>query len=116
MEEAAKFFKTLLNADIPKIGIENPLPHKYALKRIGKRYDQMIQPWEFGDDASKATCLWLKGLPPLLALRSKGILLKKHYENQTASGQNRLPPSPDRAKLRSLTYPGIAEAMAEQWG
>ena len=67
----------------------------------------------FGDDASKKTCLWLKGLPILLPTHSSW---KKLYANQTPSGQNKLGPSPERAKLRSKTFPGIANAMAEQWG
>lgn len=74
---------------------------------------QIIQPWMFGDDASKKTCLWLKGLPILLPTHSSW---KKRYSNQTPSGQNKLGPSPERAKNRSKTFPGIAAAMASQWG
>lgn len=74
------------------------------------------QPWQFGEDASKATCLWLKGLPPLLETTPGNGDRRTRRANQTPSGQNKLGPSADRWKLRSLTYPGIAAAMADQWG
>ena len=102
---------------IPRIALENPVG------RIGTAYrkaDQIIQPHQFGHDASKATCLWLKNLPLLTPtifvpprLSIKG---KKVWANQTPSGQNKLGPSKKRAMERSRTYKGIAEAMAEQWG
>jgi len=107
----------------------------------GLHWNKPIQPWQFGHDASKATCLWLRGLPPLRPTEiieprwvccGKAIpdtlgkygcpnccgdkKPKARWANQTDSGQNRLPPSEDRWKIRSLTYPGIAKAMAEQWG
>lgn len=113
MEEGSLFFKSLLEADIPKICVENPVMHKYAKEIIGRGHDQTIQPWQFGHDASKRTCLWLKNLPPL---SPTDIIIKDKYSNQTPSGQNKLGPSEERAKLRSLTYQGIADAMAEQWG
>lgn len=113
MREAALFFKELLEAPIPKIAVENPIMHKYALEIIGRKHDQTIQPWMFGEDASKRTCLWLKNLPLLTPTK---IIKKKRYANQTPSGQNKLGPSEDRAKLRSITYKGIAKAMAEQFG
>ena len=75
--------------------------------------DQIIQPWQFGEDASKKTCLWLKGLP---LLNPTNIILKERYSNQFPDGQNNLWGKQDCAKLRSKTYPGIADAMAEQWG
>lgn len=103
----------LANAPVPRIAIENPVG---VLSLRWRRPDQIVQPWQFGDDASKATCLWLIGLP---RLRPTNVLPGDHRTrraNQTASGQNRLPPSADRWKLRSLTYPGIADAMADQWG
>ena len=62
LDEAGEFFRLLLNAPIPRIAIENPIPHKYAVERIGRKYDQIIQPWQFGHTESKATCLWLKNL------------------------------------------------------
>ena len=100
----------LLTAEIPKIALENPVG--VISSRIRKP-DQIIQPWQFGEDASKKTCLWLKNLPKLV---STDVIQKKVYANQTPSGQNKLGPSPDRAKLRSITYMGIANAMADQWG
>ena len=96
------------------MAIENPDPHKYALERIGNiKYTQTIQPWQFGDDASKRTCLWLKNLPKLVPTN---IIKKERYSNQTPSGQNNLGPSETRWKERSVTYQGIADAMANQWG
>lgn len=115
LNKAKGFFKSLLDCNIPKICVENPIPHKYAKDGddgIGQ-YTQIIQPWQFGEDASKATCLWLKNLPKLFPTN---IIKKKRYANQTPSGQNKLGPSDDRWKLRSVTYEGIAKAMAEQWG
>lgn len=112
-EEALAFVRLLLDADIPRIAVENPIG---CISSRIRKPEQIIHPWQFGHDASKATCLWLKGLP---ALTPTDILpggRTARRANQTASGQNRLPPSPDRWKLRSLTYPGIARAMAEQWG
>lgn len=113
LDLAAGFFNTLLNAPIERICVENPIMHKYARDRIAQSYSQIIQPWMFGEDASKATCLWLKGLPPL---KPTQIIKKHRYANQTPGGQNKLGPSPDRTKLRSITYQGIANAMAKQWG
>lgn len=112
MREGAGFFKALWEADIPKIAVENPVMHKYAKEIIGGTHTQTIQPWQFGEDASKRTCLWLKGLPNL---EPTDIIIKDKYANQTPSGQNKLGPSADRWKIRSATYKGIAEAMASQW-
>jgi hypothetical protein len=80
-----------------------------------RKPDQIIQPWQFGHPESKATCLWLKNLPMLEPTNKLGKPAIGYWENQTASGQNRLGPSVDRAKLRSRTYEGVAEAMATQW-
>lgn len=113
MVEGAEFFKLLWQADIPKICVENPIMHKYAKEIIGASQTQSVQPWQFGDDASKRTCLWLKGLPEL---QPTDVIIKDRYANQTPSGRCKLPPSKDRWKLRSVTYQGIANAMAEQWG
>lgn len=113
MEDGAKFFLEMLNAPIPRIAVENPVMHKYAVSIIGRKHDQTVQPWQFGDDASKRTCLWLKNLPKL---NPTDVLIKTRYSNQTPSGQNNLGPSKDRWKLRSTTYPGFAKAMATQWG
>lgn len=86
--------------------LENPIPHKHAVQRIDRNYDQVIQPWQFGHGETKATCLWLKNLPKLTPT------------NIVAGREARIhkmPPSPDRWKERSKTYSGIAKAMAEQW-
>lgn len=107
MKQGAAFFKRIMEADIPKIAIENPIPHKYALAEIGRRYDQIIQPWMFGHGETKATCLWLKNLPPLMSTC---------FSSERVQRLHLLPPSETRAKERSKTYPGIAQAMAEQWG
>jgi hypothetical protein len=115
-EDALDFVKILLNAPIEKIALENPI--SIISSRI-KKPTQIIQPYEYGHDASKKTCLWLKNLPPLMPtkiIEPKIVGNKKIWGNQTASGQNKLAPSKDRWKIRSETYQGIAEAMAQQWG
>lgn len=109
-EQALEFVRKLMNAPIPRIAVENPV--SVISTRIRKS-DQIIQPWQFGHDASKKTCLWLKDLP---LLQPTDVIIKDRYANQTASGQNKLAPSPDRWKERSKTYQGIADAMAQQWG
>ena len=114
--DGAAFFKALLNANIPKIAIENPIMHKYGKELIGGiRQSQVIQPWWFGHTEQKATCLWLKGLPLLEKtndVKDEMMLLPKNQRERL----HYLSPSPDRWKLRSTTYQGIANAMAEQWG
>ena len=115
-EEALRFVEELLSAPIPKIALENPVG---CISSRIRKPDQIIQPYDFGHDASKRTCLWLRGLAPLRpTARVAGRMVGgvERWSNQTDSGQNRLPPSEDRWALRSLTYPGIAQAMAEQWG
>lgn len=114
--KALEFVKALMNAPIDRICIENPV--SIISSRIRKP-DQSIQPYEFGHDASKKTCLWLKGLPkltPVQIIQPRIVKGKKRWGNQTDSGQNKLPPSKDRWKVRSKTYSGIADAMAFQWG
>lgn len=111
--EALAFVQALMDAPIPRIALENPV--SIISTRIRKP-DQIIQPWQFGHDASKKTCLWLQGLPLLVPTNVIEPDERGRYANQTASGQNRLPPSPDRWKERSRTYQGIAGAMAQQWG
>jgi hypothetical protein len=124
MKDGAAFFVKLLNVNIPLICIENPIQHCWAKEIIKTPYSQIIQPYNFNEDASKATCLWLKGLP---LLKNTGYFHprivngKKRWGNQTDGGFNKLPPDAkgregERAKLRSKTYLGIAEAMADQWG
>jgi hypothetical protein len=118
MQEAAEFFLTLYHAPIARVAVENPLMHGEARAIVGPP-TQRVQPFEFGDDASKRTCLWLRELPPLVPtayVAPRIVAGRPRWANQTDSGQNRLAPSPTRWKERSRTYPGIAAAMAEQWG
>ena len=113
---AAGFFVSCLNSKIPRIAVENPIHHKHARMFIGVEYNQSIQPFQFGHPESKRTCLWLKNLPLLTATNVLPLPDCGHWENQCAGGQNKLGPSPTRAQDRARTYPGIAEAMSEQWG
>ena len=103
-QEALDFVRLLLNAPIPRIALENPV--SIISSRIRKP-DQIIQPWMFGHGETKATCLWPKGLPKLVPTN-----IVEGRENRI----HRMPPSPDRWKLRSTTFQGIADAMAAQWG
>lgn len=124
-QQALLFVRALLEADVPKIALENPVS---LISTAIRKPDQIIQPYQFGHDASKTTCLWLKNLPPLridprmffpprlVPHPTKPGQFVPRWENQTDSGQNRLGPSADRWALRSETYLGIAQAMAVQWG
>lgn len=107
MKAGARFFRELLVADVPHIAIENPVMHCHAKIIIGRDADQSVQPWQFGHGEVKRTCFWLKNLPPL---KSTNVVDGRTPRVHT------LPPSEDRWKLRSVTYAGIAEAMADQWG
>ena len=102
-QAAIDFFMRFANADCPKIAIENPVG---IMSTVWKKPDQIIQPWQFGHGETKKTCLWLKGLPPLIS-------------TEIVEGREqriwKMPPSEDRAKNRAKTFPGIARAMAEQW-
>lgn len=115
-EESLEFVRALMAAPIPRSAIENPIG---CIGTRIRKADQIIQPYMFGHDASKSTCLWLKGLPKLKPtgyveprITKQG---KKRWANQTDSGQSNLSPGPNRWKERSKTYEGIAEAMATQW-
>lgn len=115
MRDAAAFFQSFIHAPIESVAIENPIMHKYAVDIIGQRQSQVIQPWMFGHLEQKATCFWLKNLPrlqPTLDVRSKMMELPYRERHRL----HYLPPSEDRAKLRSRTFDGVAEAMAAQWG
>jgi hypothetical protein len=115
MIDGAKFFKALLDAPMPLIAVENPIMHKYAVEIIGRRQDQVLQPWMFGHTERKATCLWLKNLPKLVPtnnVREEMLKLPKNKQQRL----HYLPPSPERWKLRSTTFQGIANAFANQWG
>lgn len=146
MEAGALFFRRFFVEYSGKLCVENPIQHSHAREAHGcGQPAQIIQPFHFGDDASKGTGLWLRGVPPLdetkyfpprwVCQKCKGVVppvaqkptacphcdvfgakLLPRWGNQTDSGQNRLGPSPERAQIRSQTYRGIAEAMAEQWG
>ena len=114
-EDALDFVRRLMAAPVKQIAIENPI--SVISSRIRKP-DQIITPYQFGHDASKKTCFWLKNLPPLRPtsmVEPRIVGGRKRWGNQTDSGQNKLPPSKDRWKIRSATYQGIAEAMASQW-
>jgi hypothetical protein len=102
-QEAIDFFMALANAPIPRIAIENPV---CIMSSVWREPDQIIQPWQFGTGETNATCLWLKGLPPL---RPTNVVAGRHPRVHL------MPPSADRGKERSRTYAGIAEAMAAQW-
>lgn len=111
-QAAIDFFMALVEAPIPRIAVENPV---CIMSRLYRKPDQIIQPHQFGHPESKATCLWLKGLPLLIPTNVLPLPESGRWSNQTASGQNRLTPSLDRWKQRSTTYQGIADAMAHQW-
>jgi hypothetical protein len=115
-EEALVFVQKLLDAPIERIALENPVG---CINTRIRKPSQIIQPYQFGHDASKATCLWLKNLPllvPTSNVEPRIVNGRKRWANQTDSGQNRLTPSDTRWLERSKTYQGIAEAMANQWG
>lgn len=101
---SVSFFMRLAKADIPRIAIENPI---CIMSSLWRKPDQVIQPWMFGHGETKATCLWLKNLP---------ILAPTNIVEGRENRIHKMPPSADRGKLRSATYPGIAEALADQWG
>lgn len=102
-QEGIDFFMQLVNADIPRIAIENPIG---IMSTVYRKPDQIIQPWQFGYGETKATCLWLKNLP---------LLIPTNIVDGREARIHKLPPSPDRGKLRSITYQGIADAMARQY-
>ena len=103
-QASVSFVMQLAKADIPRIAIENPVS---ILSSLWRKPDQVIQPWQYGHGETKATCLWLKGLP---------VLTPTDVTDGREARVHRLPPGPDRWKLRSATYAGIAAAMADQWG
>lgn len=114
-DEAVVFALRCWRANIGKIALENPVGY---LSRVLGAPAQIIQPNWFGNDASKGTCLWLKDLPPLTPtelIAPRMVNGKPRWANQTDSGQNRLSPSDDRWQQRAETYPGIAQACAQQW-
>ena len=110
-QQGIDFFMALAEAPIDRIAVENPVG---IMSTLWRKPDQIIQPYQFGHPESKKTCLWLKGLPCLSP--TDEVEPMGRWANQTPSGQNKLGPSPDRWKIRSRTYTGIAAAMADQWG
>ena len=115
-KQAIEFAKRIYNSEIPILGMENPVG---VLSTNFKKPNQIIQPYQFGNNASKKTCLWLKGLPILkhtTYIEPRLVNGKQRWGNQTDSGQNNVPPSKNQASIRSKTYTGIAQAMATQWG
>lgn len=109
MRDACEFFLACLNANAPRIAVENPVMHKYAREIIGRGPDFTCQPWQFGDPYKKRTCFWTKGLDPLKP--TSDLTAQDAY-----AAVHNAPPSKDRWKFRSTTYPGIANAIADQWG
>jgi len=116
LKEACLFFNLFLLSTCPRICVENPIPHKYAVQHLATgNYTQIVQPWMFGHPEKKATCLWLKGLPKLVETDN----VKEVMKTLPAARQSRIhymAPGPERSKKRSVTYSGLAKAMAQQWG
>ena len=113
-QEALDFVRKLLDAPVPHIALENPVS---VISSMIRKPDQIVQPWMFGDPFTKTTCLWLKDLPLLQPTK----IVDKGERTITKGGKSlptwyNLPPSEDRAKIRSKTFPGFAQAMAAQWG
>lgn len=109
LDEGAELLSDMWNAPVERIAVENPVMHKHAKARIRNYQDpaQSVQPWQFGHGETKRTCLWLKNLPPLIPTNIvEGREPRVHH----------MSPGPDRWKERSRFFPGIAEAMADQWG
>lgn len=112
-QQAIGFFMVLANARPFRIAIENPVG---IMSSVWRKPDQIIQPWQFGHGETKATCLWVKNLPPLQATHREGDLFCEEAPRDRLARVHREPPGPERWKNRSRTLPGIARAMAEQWG
>lgn len=112
---AVAFVRALMDASIPRIAVENPVGR---LSTALRRPDQTVQPYCFGDDASKQTCLWLRNLPPLIPtryVRPRLVNGRRRWANQYDDGHPRAT-GPARARVRGITFQGIADAMATQWG
>jgi len=111
----AVMIRDLLAAPIPRVALENPVMGKWARLVLGADPTQTVQPWWFGHTETKATCLWLRNLPPLTPTRDVRAETYALPYNRRAISHLQVP-HPDRWKRRSLTYPGLAAAMADQWG
>ncbi len=122
LDEGAALFSDLWNAPVPSVAVENPVMHRHAKERIVnfQPASQSVQPWEYGDWETKRTCLWLRNLPPLVprfaTLEAARAGLGLAADAQPIDRVFRLPPSADRGRERSRFFPGVARAMAEQWG
>lgn len=116
MAEAVIFFREFLTSKINRVAVENPVMSGYAAEWVGVPYTQTLQPWHHGDEAFKRTALWLKNLPPLTDTNRLVPPAKGTDEHKRWSACHRAAPSPNRARIRSRTYSGIAAAMAAQWG
>lgn len=116
LDAAVKFMGALWSTRIGKVCLENPIMHRHARQRFGFDPTQIIQPWMFGHEEMKATCLWLRGLPRLQPTEVVGPPPKDPLERRKWARVHRESPGPDRWKRRSITYQGIADAMADQWG
>ena len=107
LDEAAVFFRACLDANALHVAVENPVMHGHARERVGRGHSFSVHPWQFGHGETKRTCFWTRGLPSLVP-------------TNVVSGReqriHKMTPGPDRWKARSLTFTGIAEAMADQWG
>jgi len=122
LDEGAALFSAMWNAPIPRVAVENPVMHRHAKERIVdfRQAAQSVQPWEYGDWETKRTCLWLRGLPalvptyPTIAAARRGLGIEG--DEKPTARVHRMPPGADRAKERSRFFPGIAAAMADQWG
>jgi hypothetical protein len=120
LDDGAALFSTLWNAPVPRVAVENPVMHRHAKERIAgyQPAAQSVQPWEYGDWETKRTCLWLRGLPPLVPTY-RTIAAARAGLGQTGepvARVHRMAPGVDRAKERSRFFGGIARAMADQWG
>ncbi|WP_223806538.1 hypothetical protein [Novosphingobium sp. LASN5T] len=122
LDEGAALFSDMWNAPVERVAVENPVMHQHAKDRIANyaEFSQSVQPWQYGDWETKRTCLWLRGLPPLVppypTLAAARQALGKSDEDQPVARVHNMPPGPDRDKERSRFFDGIANAMAEQWG
>ena len=109
MRMGVAFFMECLGANAPMVAVENPVMHGHARNLVGRGPDFTVQPWQFGDDFKKRTCFWTRGLPPLRATSD--------LDGSTAVAEvHKAPPGENRWRDRSRTYPGIATAIADQWG
>lgn len=122
LDEGADLFSTLWNAPVPRVACENPVMHRHAKERIAnfRPATQSVQPWQYGEWETKRTCLWLRGLPPLEpiypTLADARAAMGLADDAMPIARVHRMAPGDDRAKERSRFFPGIARAMAMQWG